>query len=103
MTQYEAVVLIHVLAAVVWVGSSLTFALPATRIHRAGTPAELAQMMERLNWWMARLIMPSILIALGAGIWRVVDGPWRFNDPFVMAGPSGFGLPAVFNGALFDP
>lgn len=42
MTLYEVLALLHILAAITWVGGGLAINVLSSRIHRAGGPAVAA-------------------------------------------------------------
>jgi uncharacterized membrane protein len=82
----ETLKLIHVLAAIIWVGGSIMAQLFALRLT-AAAPAHRLGFARDLRFAASRIFVPSAIVLLGAGIWMVADSPgFAFGDPFVVIG-----------------
>ena len=90
MTRYEFLVLLHVLAVIVWLGAGFTMDLLFLRAERTRNPAELGKTGELQEWLVPRVFIPSGLLTLILGILLVWDGPWSFDDVWVLIGLAGW-------------
>ena len=59
--MYELAVLLHVVAAVFWVGGGLYAQIVATRLANAGNDNATAAFTSQIEWSGLRLFMPSSL------------------------------------------
>jgi uncharacterized membrane protein len=85
-TLYQALVFVHILMAVVWVGGAVTMQALAVRAQRSPEPGETARLFSDVEWIGTRMFMPSSLILLGAGVWAVLEGPWELSQGWISAG-----------------
>lgn len=89
MTAFEFAKFLHVLAAVVWVGGAFLIVATGFRMgsadpaHRIG----FARDAVFLGRW---VFLPAILVALGAGIWMVIDADpaFTFSQGWITVGLS---------------
>ena len=98
---YQWLLLLHVLATMVWVGGLAALAVLATHVLRGGDPGTVARFVGSLRVVGPFALAPASAVALGAGVWMVVDSPaWRFGDAWVVVGLSAF-AGAFLVGAVF--
>ena len=84
--------LIHILAAIVWVGGSIMAQFYARRLA-AADPAHRLGFARDLRFVAAKVFVPSAFVVLGAGVWMVIDAPgFDFEDTFVVIGLSAVGV-----------
>ena len=86
MTLYELLLFVHVLAAVVWVGAVIFFAVVLELALRAGDRSLLLRLIAYDDRLAPIFYIPAVLLVLGAGIGLVLEGPWRFADGWIVAG-----------------
>lgn len=98
---YDTLKFVHVLAAIVWVGSGIFVQFEATKLRRANDPLRLAAFAKDIAFWGTRLFMPSSLIVLLVGISLVLYSPGiGVSDTWVWLGLVGYGATFV-TGAFF--
>ena len=93
--MYDLFKFLHVLAAVVWVGSGFgLIALTLVMARDRAATAAVAPYMDKLG---QRLFGPSAVLTLIFGIVTVVvsDGAVRFSDPWIAVGFGGFVLSGI--------
>lgn len=84
--MFETLKLIHVLAAIVWVGGSIMAQFFALRLATA-EPAHRLGFAHDLRFAASRIFVPAAIVLLAAGIWMVADSPgFALGDPFVVIG-----------------
>ncbi|HEX5631533.1 MAG TPA: DUF2269 family protein [Acidimicrobiia bacterium] len=103
MTLYETLKLLHVLAAIVWVGGgvfqtvSTWRAMDADPVHRLGLARDMRFAGDRV-------FGPASLLALVFGIWMVVESPAiGWGDTWIVIGLAGIVISGAIGGAFFAP
>ena len=85
VSLYNLVLFVHVAAIVVAFG--VTFAYPVMfRLARQGDPRSLPYLHRVQGWLGPRVITGGAVVALLAGIYLAVEGPYGFDEPFVGTG-----------------
>lgn len=85
MSYYEFLVTVHVLAAIVWIGSELYTHFQAAQATTRGPEAEAAFVADFMRW--GNTVMPAMAILLIiTGVLGVIEGPWEFSDAWVSIG-----------------
>jgi len=82
-TFYDWLLLVHILAAMVWLGGVAVLSAIVTHIVRARDFQRAGQLLSSLRVVGPLLLAPAPAILLGAGIWLVLKG-WDFADGWVV-------------------
>jgi uncharacterized membrane protein len=90
MSRYELLLTLHVIAAIVWLGSAVCVQLLGTRADRTGDPARKQRAADDAEWLALRLFVPASLSVLVLGILLVLDGPWEFDQTWILLGLAGY-------------
>jgi len=90
MTSYEFLLLLHVLVVIVWLGAGFTMDLLFLRAERTGDPQELGKTGQLQDWLVPRLFIPASLATVVSGILVMWDGPWGFDDVWILIGLAGW-------------
>lgn len=98
---YDTLKFVHILAAIVWIGSGIFVQFEATRLRRANDPVRLAAFAEDIAFWGTRLFMPSSLLVLLMGISLVLYHPTiGLSQAWIWLGLIGYAATFV-TGAFF--
>jgi uncharacterized membrane protein len=90
-TVYDWIKLVHVLAAITWVGSSIFVQLYATKLDRAGDRVRLAGFAQDIEFFGGRLFAPASVVVLLVGLVLVgYDPRWAVKDLWVILAILGF-------------
>ena len=65
--MYTALLFVHVVCAVIWVGGAFTIQLLAVLVSRSGDPAELARLMRYFELIGSRVFVPVATLLFIAG------------------------------------
>lgn len=104
MSFYEFLVLIHVLAAIVWVGGTIAFEIRGTRAMMTGDNRAVLGVLADGEWQGKFVFMPASIIVLIFGVWAVLDHPvWEFSDTWVTIGFTALIVSAILGGAFLGP
>jgi uncharacterized membrane protein len=90
MTTYEFLLLLHVLVVIVWLGAGFTMDLLFLRAERTGDPQQLGATAQLQNWLVPRVLIPASLATLVFGILVMWEGPWGFDDVWILIGLAGW-------------
>lgn len=94
--MYEAFKLIHVSAAIIWLGAGVAFAVMNARVSRSGNEIAAAILGEQGEALGKTLFMPASIVTLLAGIGMVVVADSiGFGDLWITLGFAGIIVSAV--------
>lgn len=90
MSRYELYLLVHVVAAIVWLGAGLLIQILAARADRVSDEAGLRRVADDSAALSTILFIPASLTVLVMGLLMVFDGPWGFDSLWVSLGLAGY-------------
>jgi uncharacterized membrane protein len=104
MSVYELALTVHVLAAVVWVGSNVSANILGAR-RLAGADADTYVSEARhLEWYGNHVLVPVTLLLLASGIAIVVDvDGYGFGDLWIALGLAGYAFSFVLGAGVVGP
>jgi uncharacterized membrane protein len=101
MAPYTIFLLVHVISAIVAVGSNVTYAF---WLRGAGQDRErLVFAIEGIRRIDRRLANPAYGVLLVSGVLLVVVGPWTFETGWIAAGLALYVITAILGIALYAP
>lgn len=100
---YNALMAVHVLMAVVWVGGGLMLTMQAERARRMQGTSEYVAVAMSAEFWATRVFIPSSIVLLGCGLGMVFDGHIGFSKPFVDIGLTGWFISFLLGSAFLGP
>lgn len=86
MSLYEIVLLVHVLAAIVWVGGACALQVLAWRVIGRDEALEIARFSGDAELVGMRVFLPASIVVVLAGGWMVYDGAWALEQLWVGLG-----------------
>jgi uncharacterized membrane protein len=78
VTTYQWYLMVHILMAVMWVGSDLAIQVFAARILRANDAGRLAAFSRDVEWIGTRLLTPASLLLVVFGFLLVSEADWGY-------------------------
>jgi uncharacterized membrane protein len=90
MTWYEFLLFVHISASVVWIGAGFLLMVLAIRADRTGDEATLERILDDNAWLATHLFIPASLVVVSAGVLLVIDGPWEFDQLWLVLGLVGY-------------
>lgn len=103
MTWYEFLLFVHIAAVVAWVGSGFLLIVLALRAERTDDNATIKQILDWNTWLATHLFIPASLIVVAAGVWLTIDGPWEFDQLWIVLGLLGYASTFVTGVAVLRP
>ncbi|HET7482922.1 MAG TPA: DUF2269 family protein [Actinomycetota bacterium] len=97
---YDWLLVIHILAAILWIGGGVMLHLIFVRTRSAGDASTMARLLTNGEWLGKAFFGPISGVLLLAGIALVLKGPWQFNMVWVILGLVGFAASGLL-GAVF--
>lgn len=101
--MYKALLAVHVLSVLTWVGSGLGVQLLAARARRAGDITRLSGILADASWLGLRVFMPAGILALLSGIGMVIKGDWKFETTWIALGFVGWIASTIIGSAFLGP
>lgn len=103
MDTYEIFLLLHIVGAICWVGADTFLFLTSRRVLARGNGTEIRGFMSDVSFLGPRFFIPVSLLTVVFGALTVVEGPWGFDQPWVVAGLTMFFLSFIMGAALIQP
>jgi uncharacterized membrane protein len=101
---YNTLKFLHVLAAIIWVGSGVYAQVLATRVIREKDPEHLGVVARDIGVMGKTLLMPASITALVFGIALVAYSPaWNFGQTWVLIGLGGIAATIVTGAGFLGP
>jgi uncharacterized membrane protein len=83
-TLYDWLKLVHVLAAMLWLGALVFSGALAVRVLRGGDEAEAGRFVATLRALGPVVMAPAPIALIGFGIWMVLDSDaWDFDQTWI--------------------
>jgi uncharacterized membrane protein len=90
MTRYELFLFIHVALAIVWLGSGTLLQILAGLTNRESDDATFAKLIGYTSFLSNRLFVPASLGVVVMGFALVAEGPWSFDQLWLVLALVGF-------------
>ena len=81
-TIYRAIVYIHIVAAIAWVGGSFFLQLLGIRTARSTDPDDLPKLGRQIEWFGLRYFLPVSVVTFAAGV-VLVSQRWQFSQLWI--------------------
>ena len=99
MDLYELLLFLHIAAAIIWLGSGFLLQVLAYRAERAQDAEGLKRVADDSAGLSESLFIPASLSVLVLGVLLVLDGPWEFDQLWIVLGLAGY-LATFLTGVL---
>jgi uncharacterized membrane protein len=94
--------LIHIIAAIAWVGGAVFLTVYGFGLRKAGSPKRIAFAEQEIV--AGRLFAGFAAVALAAGVWLVAREPlWGFDQAWIHLGFGGIALGAILGPSFYAP
>jgi uncharacterized membrane protein len=103
MTRYDLLLFLHVSAAIIWIGSEFLLNVQGARADRRRDDEGIRRVLDDAAGLAMVLFVPASLAALVTGILLVLDGPWSFDQLWIVLGLAGFAATFVTGLFVVDP
>jgi uncharacterized membrane protein len=93
--RYNVYLFLHIAAAIVWIGSGTMLSVQGWRADRARDLETMKRLLDDTSALSNTYFLPSAAIVLVMGLLMVVDGPWSFDQLWIILGLVGFAASLV--------
>ena len=101
---YDTLKFIHILSAILWVGTGLYFQFQATRLNRIRDPERMATFTKDIDFAGKVLLLPASVVVLVMGIAMVLYAPGlEFTDTWIAVGLIGAIVTAISGSVVLGP
>lgn len=101
-TTYEWYLLVHLLAAIVWVGGGIMLQVLARQVYRQAGAHDALRLLRHGDTMGTLLFAPSSLLLLVFGFLLVYEGDWGY-PAWVVIGLAIFGLSLLIGAGFYGP
>jgi uncharacterized membrane protein len=103
MTLYEFLLMLHVIAAIIWLGAGFLFLVLITLAHRANEPEREASYHADIDRLAPILFIPASLATFVLGLLTALEGDWDFGQAWILIGLAGWLFSFLVGIAYFKP
>ena len=100
--MYTALLFVHIVCAVIWVGGAFTIQLLAVLVGRSGDPAELARLMRYFELVGSRVFVPVATLLFIAGAAMTLQA-WSFGKTWIAVSVALWSCPLSRARSISDP
>lgn len=97
--MYQALVYVHIVSAIIWVGGAFFAQLLAIRMQHSTDPSELPNFGRHMGFLGARVFLPASIVLFIAGVLMVAQ-QWSFGQTWISVS-MGLWLVSALAGALY--
>jgi uncharacterized membrane protein len=90
VSLYDALLLLHIVAAIIWLGAGFVLTLLVLRAERAGDEESESRHHQDASALAPLLFIPASMATLVFGLLLVAEGSWSFEQLWVSLGLAGF-------------
>lgn len=80
--MYQALVFIHIVCAVIWVGGAVAIQALGLRAQRSDDPLDGVRLLKQAEWVGTRVFLPSSIVLFLAGVVMVAQ-QWSFGELWI--------------------
>ena len=100
LARYDVYLLLHVVAAIVWLGGGLALSILGTRIAKANDPARMVAFARDAEWMGSHVFLPASAAVLVFGFLMIHAGFPAFDQLWIQLALGLFGV-TFLTGSLF--
>ena len=103
MSYYEILLFLHIGAAAIWIGSAFLFFVLLLHAKRSNDTLLAQRIGANVEWLAKRLFIPASLSVLVLGILLTIEGPWRFDQLWIVLGLAGMATTFLLGVGVIEP
>jgi hypothetical protein len=103
MSWYEFLLFVHIAASIAWIGAGFLMLVLGLRADRTDDEAGIKRLLDDNAWLATRLFIPASLTVVVAGVLLTIDGPWEFDQLWIVLGLVGYASTFFTGVAILRP
>ena len=103
MTLYELLLMLHVFAAIIWLGAGFVFTVMLVLARREDDKAREASYHADIDRLATLLFIPAAMATFIFGLFAAIEGNWDFGQAWIMIGIAGWLVSFLIGVLYFKP
>jgi uncharacterized membrane protein len=103
MTRFDAYKYVHIVAAILWLGAGVMVQILAVHAQRMRDDVALKGVFDNVGVLSKIIFVPASAITGVFGILMVVDGPWSFDQLWIVLGLAGYIATFITGVGVMEP
>jgi len=103
MTLYELLLMLHVFAAIIWLGAGFVFTVMLVLARREDDKAREASYHADIDRLATLLFIPAAMATFAFGLLAAIEGSWDFGQTWIMIGIVGWLVSFLIGILYFKP
>ena len=103
MSYYEILLFLHIVGATVWIGSAFMLQVLLYRGLTTDDTALTERLSSHTQWLAQRIFIPTSLAVFVLGILLTIEGPWSFDQLWIVVALAAFAGTFLFGVGVIEP
>jgi uncharacterized membrane protein len=103
MSYYEILLFLHVVGATIWLGSAFMLQTLLFRARRTQDAVLTERVSANTQWLAQRVFIPTSLAVLVLGVLLTIEGPWGFDQLWIVIALAAFATTFVWGVGVIEP
>jgi uncharacterized membrane protein len=103
MSYYEILLYLHIVGATIWLGSAFLLQAIFLRARRTDDGILIERLSANTEWLAKRIFIPTSLAVLVLGILLTIEGPWSFDQLWIVLALAAFAATFLIGIGLIEP
>ena len=103
MSYYEILLFLHIVGATIWLGSAFMLQALLLRARQTQDSVLVERISANTQWLAQRIFIPTSLAVFVLGILLVIEGPWSFDQLWIVIALGAFATTFLFGVGVIEP
>jgi uncharacterized membrane protein len=103
MSYYEVLLFLHIVGATIWLGSAFMLQALLFRARQTEDAVLTERISSNTQWLAQRIFIPTSLAVLVLGILLTIEGPWSFDQLWIVIALAAFAGTFLFGVGVIEP
>ena len=103
MSYYEILLFLHIVGATIWLGSAFMLHALLYRARKTGDTILVERVSSHTQWLAQRIFIPTSLAVLVLGILLTIEGPWSFDQLWIVIALAAFAGTFLLGVGVIEP
>jgi len=103
MSYYEILLFLHIVGATIWLGSAFMLQALLFRARTTDDGVLIERVSSNTEWLTTRIFIPTSLAVLVLGVLLTIEGPWSFDQLWIVIALAAFAGTFLFGVGVIDP
>ncbi len=103
MSYYEILLFLHIVGATIWLGSAFMLQALLYRARKTDDNVLIERVTSNTQWLAQRIFIPTSLAVFVLGILLTIEGPWSFDQLWILIALAAFAATFLFGVGVIEP